>query len=82
MLVTVAGLALVGISSVLKPSSGVLSDSNSQAVLGVFLVLVGSLATALQMTVEEIFLKKRNYHPLHVVGMEGLYGTTIMGFVS
>ncbi len=49
---------------------------------GVFLVLIGALATALQMIVEEIFLKKRNYHPLHVVGMEGLYGTIIMGLVS
>lgn len=49
--------------------------------LGVFLVLMGSLATASQMIVEEIFLKKKNYHPLHVVGMEGFFGTLIMGFV-
>jgi hypothetical protein len=33
------------------------------------------------MVVEETFLKKHEYPPLHVVGMEGLNGTIIMAFV-
>ncbi len=45
-------------------------------------MLLGSFATASQMIVEEVFLKKKNYHPLHVVGMEGFFGALIMGFVS
>ncbi|VDN40080.1 unnamed protein product [Dibothriocephalus latus] len=46
------------------------------------LVLLGSLATAAQMIVEEVFLKKHGFHALHVVGMEGFFGMFVMGFVS
>ncbi len=36
MLVTVAGLALVGVSSVLKPNSGSMGTSTSKSILGKF----------------------------------------------
>ncbi|VDN42394.1 unnamed protein product [Dibothriocephalus latus] len=49
---------------------------------GLLLVLLGSLATAAQMIVEEVFLKKHGFHALHVVGMEGFFGMFVMGFVS
>lgn len=82
MMVVVLGLVLVGVASVFKPNTSMFTSGPGQAALGVGLVLVGSLCTATQMIVEEVFLKKRNYHPLHVVGMEGVYGCILMGLVS
>ncbi|XP_064622431.1 solute carrier family 35 member F6-like [Lineus longissimus] len=76
MFVTVIGLVLVGISSVFKGESS--KGSGSEALLGIALILGGQVISASQMIVEEMFLKKRNYHPLQVVGMEGTYGFLIM----
>lgn len=33
------------------------------------------------MIIEELFLKKRSYHPLHVVGMEGTFGFFMMSLI-
>ncbi|VDD84071.1 unnamed protein product [Mesocestoides corti] len=81
MLVTVCGLALVGAASLFEPSAETFITSPAHAALGVFLVLLGSFATASQIIVEEVFLKKKNYLPLHVVGMEGFFGVFVMGFI-
>ena len=45
---------------------------------GIVLVLAGQVASAVQFVIEEKFLKTRNLHPLHVVGLEGTYGSIIM----
>nr|VZI51047.1 unnamed protein product [Spirometra erinaceieuropaei] len=81
MMVTVFGLCLVGVASVFKPSTESLITSPAKAALGLLLVLLGSLATASQMIVEEVFLKKHGFHALHVVGMEGFFGMFVMGFI-
>ena len=45
-------------------------------------MLAGQVASAIQFVVEERFLKGRSFHPLHVVGLEGVFGATIMIAVS
>lgn len=77
MSVTVIGLILVGLSGVLKNSS----HPNHNIILGIILILVGQVFSAIQMIVEEIFLKSRGFHPLQVVGMEGFYGFFITGLI-
>ncbi|XP_018647591.1 hypothetical protein Smp_163220 [Schistosoma mansoni] len=41
-------------------------------------VLAGAFTSATQMIVEEVFLKKRGFHPLQAVGMEGIFGCILM----
>lgn len=76
--IVIAGLTLVGTSVLIKPSkqtSGQANESSSgEMVLGVILVLVGQLISAVQFIVEETMLSKRNCEPLQVVGMEGAFG--------
>eukprot|EP00727_Mastigamoeba_balamuthi_P004658 m51a1_g14190 hypothetical protein (397) ;mRNA; f:85692-87139 len=86
--ITVCGLILVGLSSVLHTSkvaaeSGSSEQETAQAVwktiMGCSLVVVAMFITATQMVVEEIFLKKRSYAGLQVVGMEAkLHETRIV----
>ncbi|XP_013775752.2 solute carrier family 35 member F6-like [Limulus polyphemus] len=74
IIVTTVGLVLVGLSDVLEEHH----SSDSRVVLGIILILAGQLANAIQMIIEEVFLKGRGYHPLQVVGMEGTFGFVIM----
>jgi hypothetical protein len=37
---------------------------------------------AIQMVIEEVYLKKRNYPPLNVVGMEGVFGIFLMILIA
>ena len=46
--------------------------------IGILLVLAGQVAGAVQYVIEEKFLKTRNFHPLHVVGQEGIFGMILM----
>ncbi|XP_025090038.1 solute carrier family 35 member F6-like isoform X2 [Pomacea canaliculata] len=78
MLVTMGGLILVGCSSVFQSTQ---STSGSKTLLGILLILGSQLVSASQMIIEELFLKKKNFHPLQVVGMEGTFGLLLMTFV-
>ncbi|KAH3856305.1 hypothetical protein DPMN_098891 [Dreissena polymorpha] len=49
--------------------------------IGILLILGSQIVSAAQMVIEETFLKSRNLHPLHVVGLEGSYGFLLMSFV-
>jgi len=73
---TVTGLVLVGLSSVLSSSDS--GRSSSEMLFGVVLIVLGQMCSAVQMVVEEKFLKKQGFHPMHVVGMEGLFGLSMM----
>ncbi|XP_061183493.1 solute carrier family 35 member F6-like isoform X3 [Saccostrea echinata] len=79
MLVTMIGLVLVGCSSVFKSKTS--SSSGSKTILGIILILGSQVVSASQMVIEELFLKKRSLHPLHVVGMEGTYGVIMMSAI-
>lgn len=77
MSVVTVGLVLVGCSSVFKNKN----SQDSKAILGIVLILAGQLVSACQMIIEELFLKKRNFPPLQVVGMEGMFGFLLMTFI-
>ncbi|KAG0309238.1 hypothetical protein BGZ97_013128 [Linnemannia gamsii] len=81
----VAGIATVGLASVITPASNDLignaePDSDeaiqaAKAILGIFLVLFAQIFTATQFVVEEKFLSGYQIAPLRAVGFEGLFGT-------
>ncbi|XP_027050889.1 solute carrier family 35 member F6-like isoform X2 [Pocillopora damicornis] len=79
MIVTMLGLVLVGLSSVLRDNHQ--GASQGQVVFGIVLILAGQSVSATQMIVEELFLKKKNFHPLQVVGMEGFFGVIFMAII-
>ncbi|XP_047137204.1 solute carrier family 35 member F6 [Hydra vulgaris] len=80
MVVTVTGLCLVGLASVLKQDkSG--NKNVENVVLGIFLTIISQIAGATQMVLEETFLKGKGFKPFYVVGMEGVYGLFLMSFV-
>eukprot|EP00727_Mastigamoeba_balamuthi_P006180 m51a1_g2181 putative solute carrier family 35 member f6 (432) ;mRNA; f:100891-102551 len=94
IIITICGLVLVGLSSVFSTQSKASDKSGSSSgddagsgesagktVLGIFLVLISQLISGTQMVVEEILLKKKDLAPLHIVGMEGLFGTFLMSFI-
>ncbi|KAF8567293.1 hypothetical protein P879_04649 [Paragonimus westermani] len=76
MLITMCGLVLVGAKSIFSGQST--RYTPSQSAIGVVLVLFGAFTSAAQMIVEEIYLKRRGYHPLQAVGTEGIFGTAFM----
>ncbi|XP_067682026.1 solute carrier family 35 member F6-like [Haliotis asinina] len=78
MIVTMFGLVLVGCSSVFKSQAG---SSASNTLLGIALIISSQIVSASQMVLEELFLKKRNFPPLQVVGMEGTFGLLLMMFI-
>lgn len=78
MIVTVMGLLLVGSASIFEDQT---SNGVKETILGFVFILAGQASNALQMVVEETFLKNKNYPPLQVVGMEGTFGFIIMAFI-
>ncbi|KAF9900975.1 hypothetical protein EC991_006698 [Linnemannia zychae] len=81
----VAGIATVGLASVITPATNNLTDNTepdseeaikaAKAILGIFLVLFAQIFTATQFVVEEKFLSGYQIAPLRAVGYEGLFGT-------
>ena len=45
---------------------------------GMAMILGGQLVGAVQMVIEETFMKNKNFAPMHVVGMEGTFGIIFM----
>ena len=82
MLTVTAGLACVGATVLLPdPTKAKNPDAPPQNLfaLGLILILAGQVLASIQMVVEELFLKSGNYSAFNVVGMEGTFGTLIMG---
>eukprot|EP00727_Mastigamoeba_balamuthi_P006031 m51a1_g2047 putative solute carrier family 35 member f6 (420) ;mRNA; r:1382448-1384140 len=91
VIITICGLILVGFSSFFGSKDSATnsgsseeeaSDAGWKTLIGIVLILVGQLFGGVQMVVEEILLKKREYEPVHMVGMEGLFGTLLMSFIA
>ncbi|XP_033127912.1 solute carrier family 35 member F6-like [Anneissia japonica] len=78
IVLTMFGLLLVGLSSVLQDEE---AGYSSKTVLGIVLILGSQFISATQMIIEELFLKTKGYPPLQVVGMEGSFGVLIMSFI-
>eukprot|EP00818_Percolomonas_sp_WS_P006465 CAMPEP_0117450268 /NCGR_PEP_ID=MMETSP0759-20121206/8378_1 /TAXON_ID=63605 /ORGANISM="Percolomonas cosmopolitus, Strain WS" /LENGTH=378 /DNA_ID=CAMNT_0005242779 /DNA_START=136 /DNA_END=1272 /DNA_ORIENTATION=- len=71
----VAGLTTVGLSSVLYTSSG--SAGARNPLLGDALVVVACILQAVQFVVEEKFVAKYDAAPLECVGWEGFFGLSM-----
>ena len=77
--VTMSGLVLVGVSGMFTEQDS--TGSAGSMLFGMCMVLLGQLVAAIQMVIEETFMKNKNFMPMHVVGMEGTFGVIIMAFV-
>jgi len=76
MVFVLAGLALVGLASVVSP---VKDDTNApHPLLGDIVIVAAQVVVSVQMVVEEKFIGKYNVPPLQVVGWEGFFGLTIL----
>ncbi|XP_065832864.1 solute carrier family 35 member F6-like [Oscarella lobularis] len=71
----VFGLCCVGLSDVFNQEQ---VQSSWHTILGIILIVCSQIVSASQMVIEETFLKKRGFHPLQVVGMEGFFGVILM----
>ena len=87
---TIAGLICVGVCGVLtakdegtvrSSESGESSNNVYTTVLGIVLILIGQFVAACQMVVEEKLLKGKNFAPMHIVGLEGIFGIIAMVFI-
>merc|ERR1712072_23365 len=77
--ITVVGITLVGTSSMIgAKSKSDDSKAHSLVLLGNILVVLSQLMSAVQMVVEEKFLKKHNLPPEFVVGCEGTFVALMM----
>ena len=75
ILACVCGLVIVGYAGAHNTQA---ATSASKAILGTALVVLGMLSSAVQMVVEEKYLKGRNLPPAFVVGTEGCFGIIVM----
>ena len=76
MLMVVTGLVVVGLGDVIGESGS--SDANS-VLTGDLLIVLAQIIAAIQMTVEQRFVKGYNVPPLQAVGWEGVFGSIIVG---
>jgi len=72
MSIVIVGLVLVGVSRLISDDQSDVPASD--VALGIFMTVIAQLFSAGQMVVEQAFVKSQGYHPLNVVGMEGLFG--------
>ncbi|XP_045160755.1 solute carrier family 35 member F6-like [Mercenaria mercenaria] len=79
MVIVILGLVLAGCSSVFKSQGH--KTIGGKTVTGIILVIGAQVVTGGQIILEEAVLKKRNLQSLHVVGMKGIYGFTLMSFI-
>mmetsp|Transcript_3348 Transcript_3348/g.4853 ORF Transcript_3348/g.4853 Transcript_3348/m.4853 type:complete len:409 (+) Transcript_3348:1-1227(+) len=76
MVVVLVGLTLVGVSSVMGPSS---SSNAPNPVGGVIVIVIAQIVQATQMVVEEKFLTKyEGIQPMQAVGWEGFWGFLVL----
>ena len=78
----VVALTLVGISSVMTIDAQPIVVSYWESLFGIGIVVLGQIVCASQYVLEEFLLKPPNdVSALAMVGMEGLWGTVLMGAV-
>lgn len=72
------GLVIIGIADVVFNPIDV--DANG-IVSGDLLIIIAQIIVAFQFVYEEKFIKKHNVPPLLVVGLEGMFGAIVLGFL-
>eukprot|EP00743_Colponemidia_sp_Colp-15_P003370 GILK01003643.1.p1 GENE.GILK01003643.1~~GILK01003643.1.p1 ORF type:complete len:402 (+),score=58.34 GILK01003643.1:48-1208(+) len=75
----VAGVAVVGLNSLIYTSTG--SEAPSNPMLGIVLVLAAQVFAAGLMVVEEKYFANYQIHPLQAVGYEGAWGVLLAAII-
>lgn len=70
VITTVFGLVIAALPYLLKPSG----KSTTESLIGMVLIIGGEFFRSMKGVVEEKLMKKLKYHPMLVVGVQGLYG--------
>merc|ERR1719487_970251 len=82
ILLCVTGVALVGFASVMGSSDSASSSSDpTEAMFGMFLVLLGQVVQAAQVIAEEWLMKDVDLPAMQIVGFEGFWGVLMMMFI-
>lgn len=81
LFLTVVGISVVGVSSYMHASGSNKPGGGHLEMLGNVLVIGSQLLSAVQMVVEEKYLKGRNLPSEFVVGAEGCFGVLLMVFI-
>ena len=76
MLTVIIGLIVVGLGDVIGESG---SNNANSVLTGDLLIVAAQIIAAIQMTVEEKFVKGYNVPPLQGVGWEGVFGFIVVG---
>ena len=80
MVMVIVGLVVVGVGDYVF--SGADPSLNRNTVLaGDLLIILAQIITAVQMTIEEKILKKYKTHPLQGVGLEGIFGFSVLALL-
>jgi len=70
------GLVIVGLSQYFSDNN---KHTSENIILGISATLFAQIFESCQMVTEEILLQNQSYHPLNVVGMEGMWGVLLVG---
>uniref|UniRef100_A0A5F5Q331 Solute carrier family 35 member F6 n=1 Tax=Equus caballus TaxID=9796 RepID=A0A5F5Q331_HORSE len=79
ILVTIAGLVVVGLADLLSKHDD--QHKLSEVITGDLLIIMAQIIISIQMVLEEKFVYKHNVHPLRAVGTEGLFGLVILSLL-
>ena len=81
MVMVIVGLVMVGVGDYVF-FDGSSSDLNKDTVLaGDLLIVLAQIITAVQMTIEEKIVKKYKTHPLQGIGLEGIFGFSMLALL-
>ncbi|XP_038250977.1 solute carrier family 35 member F6 [Dermochelys coriacea] len=79
ILVTMAGLVVVGLADMLGSRDE--THKLSEVITGDLLIIMAQVIVAIQMVLEEKFIYKHDVHPLRAVGTEGFFGFVILSLL-
>ncbi|XP_050804846.1 solute carrier family 35 member F6 isoform X2 [Gopherus flavomarginatus] len=79
ILVTMAGLVVVGLADMLGTHDE--THKLSEVITGDLLIIMAQVIVAIQMVLEEKFIYKHDVHPLRAVGTEGFFGFVILSLL-
>ncbi|CAJ0585611.1 unnamed protein product, partial [Mesorhabditis spiculigera] len=79
MLFVTLGLVVVGVTDIMYDDST--TDDTNAIITGNLLIIMAQIIVAIQMVYEQKYLTQYDVPALFAVGLEGLFGMTILGFL-
>ena len=82
-------IAWIVLALTMVGASGILSANSSETIKGdaavvtviIILKFISQVGYALKISYEEYFVKKKNYHPILICGIEGCWSTFVCAFI-